>query len=93
VAQETFFAKSIIVFCGETEILWDNLTTSAKLLQETGLAEALYRMLLDSTVTAISASHEAWHCIEKYQLNKFPRLLRTRRIYGNTWPTMMEHRY
>jgi hypothetical protein len=49
VAQETFFAKSISVFCGETEILWDHLTKSAKLLQETGLAEALHEMLLTSS--------------------------------------------
>ncbi|KAI0902984.1 heterokaryon incompatibility protein-domain-containing protein [Ustulina deusta] len=44
VAQETYFAKSIVVFSGETEISWKNLVRSARVLQETGLAEALQRM-------------------------------------------------
>ncbi|KAI1748139.1 heterokaryon incompatibility protein-domain-containing protein [Xylaria castorea] len=44
VAQESYFAKSIVVFCGETEIVWKNLVRSARLLQETGLAEALQEM-------------------------------------------------
>ncbi|KAI8631198.1 heterokaryon incompatibility protein-domain-containing protein [Xylariaceae sp. FL1651] len=48
VAQEAYFAKSIFVFCGDTEILWDDLTKSAKVLQETGLAEALQKMLQDT---------------------------------------------
>ncbi|KAI0552381.1 heterokaryon incompatibility protein-domain-containing protein [Xylaria curta] len=44
VAQESYFAKSIVVFCGETEIIWKNLVRSARLLQETGLAEALQEL-------------------------------------------------
>ncbi|KAI3329983.1 heterokaryon incompatibility protein-domain-containing protein [Ustulina deusta] len=49
VAQETFFAQSISVFCGEAEILWNNLIKSAKVVQETGLAEALHQMSLSLT--------------------------------------------
>ncbi|KAI0114151.1 heterokaryon incompatibility protein-domain-containing protein [Nemania sp. FL0031] len=57
VAQETYFAKSIVVFCGKKEILWENLERSASVLQETGLAEALERMVqsnidLEITVNA-----------------------------------------
>ncbi|KAI0858991.1 heterokaryon incompatibility protein-domain-containing protein [Xylaria cubensis] len=44
VAQESYFAKSIVVFCGETEIIWNNLVRSARLLQETGLAKPLQEM-------------------------------------------------
>ncbi|KAI1146195.1 heterokaryon incompatibility protein-domain-containing protein [Nemania diffusa] len=45
VAQEAYFAKSIVVFSGETEITWKNLVRSARVLQETGLAEALQNMV------------------------------------------------
>ncbi|KAI1120861.1 heterokaryon incompatibility protein-domain-containing protein [Nemania abortiva] len=48
VAQESYFAKSIAVFCGEIEILWKSLVRSAKVLQETGLAEALEKMTLSN---------------------------------------------
>ncbi|KAI1325016.1 heterokaryon incompatibility protein-domain-containing protein [Xylariaceae sp. FL0255] len=49
VCQEAYFASSIFIFCGDTEILWDNLTKSARVLQETGLAEALQQMLQETT--------------------------------------------
>ncbi|KAI0434490.1 heterokaryon incompatibility protein-domain-containing protein [Xylaria sp. FL1042] len=44
VAQESYFANSIVVFIGETTIMWKNMVESARVLQETGLAEALQEM-------------------------------------------------
>ncbi|KAJ3575362.1 hypothetical protein NPX13_g4060 [Xylaria arbuscula] len=46
VAQEVYLAKSLVVFVGEREIKWENLVRSARVLQRTGLAEALERMIV-----------------------------------------------
>ncbi|KAI0965273.1 heterokaryon incompatibility protein-domain-containing protein [Xylaria arbuscula] len=45
VAQEVYLAKSLVVFAGEREIKWRNLVQSARVLQTTGLAQALERMV------------------------------------------------